>query len=158
MKKRMLRILAVLSALVALCSLTVFISNSVLAKEQMERLLGCALPDGSLLVDSASFAGKQSGNGNGMQWFGAILIETTQRPDEDALYQWFSNQIHPDEGNERIDIFIQDSPDFYGHRKSRFSSGADGGFYYQIRLCKSSASGFEASFWEKLLNFDPRAH
>ena len=158
MKKRITAILAVMLALATLFSLTVLVGNNLVAKEQMKRLLSCELPNGSLLLDSASIAGKQAGNGNGMQWLGAVLIETDQRFSEEALCQWYGNQMRLDESNERIDIFAQDSPYFYGHRKNRFSSGADGGFYYQISLCKSSVSGFEASFWEKLLNLDPRAH
>lgn len=158
MKKRIIGILAVLFALVTLCSLTIFICNNAMAKKQADRLLACELPRNARLLDSDSFAGKLSGNGNGMQWTGSILIESDAELNEDSLYQWFANQIHPDESNETIDVSFLDTPDLYGHQKNRFSGEADGGPYYEIRLCKSSVSGFETSVWEKLLNFDFRAH
>ena len=158
MKKRIIGILAVLLVLVTLCSLTIYICNNVLAKKQEERLLACELPRNARLIDSASFAGKLSGNGNGMQWIGAILIESDSGLNEASLDQWFTNQIHPDESIETIDVFFQDAPYFYGHQKNRFSGEAHGGPYYEIRLCTSSVSGFETSLWEKFLNFDFRAH
>ena len=158
MKKRIIGILAVLFALVTLCSLTIFICNNILAKKQAERLLACELPRNVRLLDSASFAEKLSGNGNGMQWVGAILIESDARLNEDSLYQWFADQIRPAENNETIDVFFQDTPYFYGHQKNRFSGKKHGGPYFDIRFCTSSVSGLEASVWEKLLNFDFRAH
>lgn len=158
MKKLIIGILAVLLALFTLFSLTVFICNNTLAKKQAERLLACELPRSVRLLDSASFAGKSSGNGNGMQWIGAILVESDSSLDEASLYQCFTNQIHPDDNTETIDVFFQDAPYFYGHQKNRFSNEAHGGPYYEIRLCTSSTSGFESSLWEKVLNFDFRAH
>lgn len=158
MKKRIIGILAVLFALVTLCSLTIFICNNAMAKKQADRLLACELPRNARLLDSDSFAGKLSGNGNGMQWTGSILIESDAELNEDSLYQWVANQIHPDESNETIDVSFLDTPDLYGHQKNRFSGETHGGPYYEIRLCKSSVSGFETSVWEKLLNFDFRAH
>lgn len=158
MKKRIIGILAVLFALVTLCSLTIFICNNAMAKKQADRLLACELPRNARLLDSASFAGKLSGNGNGMQWTGLILIESDAELNEDSLYQWFANQIQPDENTGTIDVSFLDTPDLYGHQKNRFSGEVYGGSYYEIRLCKSSVSGFETSVWEKLLNFDFRAH
>ena len=158
MKKRIIGILAVLLVLVTLCSLTIYICNNVLAKKQEERLLACELPRNARLLVSDSFAGKLSGNGNGMQWTGSILIESDAELNEDSLYQWFAYQIQPDEPMETIDVFFQDAPYFYGHQKNRFSGEAHGGPYYEIRLCTSSVSGFETSLWEKFLNFDFRAH
>ena len=158
MKKRIIGILAVLFALVTLCSLTIFICNNILAKKQAERLLACDLPRNARLLDSASFAGKLSGNGNGMQWTGSILIESDTGLNKDSLYQWFAHQIQPDEPMETIDVFFLDAPYFYGHQKNRFSGETHGGPYYEIRLCTSSISGLEASVWEKVLNFDFRAH
>ena len=147
MKKHIIGILAVLFALVTLCSLTIFICNNAMAKKQADRLLACELPRNARLLDSDSFAGKLSGNGNGMQWTGSILIESDAELNEDSLYQWVANQIHPDESNETIDVSFLDTPDLYGHQKNRFSGETHGGPYYEIRLCKSSVSGFETSVW-----------
>lgn len=158
MKKRIIGVLAVLFALVTLCSLTIFICNNAMAKKQADRLLACDLPRNARLLDSASFAGKLSGNGNGMQWTGSILFECDAGLNKDSLYQWFAHQIQPDENTGTIDVFFQNTPYFYGHQKNRFSGEAYGGPYYEIRLCTSSVSGFETSVWEKLLNFDLRAH
>lgn len=52
------------------------ISNDMIAKRTEKELKHTSLPENTEIIDSISIAGKLTGNGNGMQYFGAILIKT----------------------------------------------------------------------------------
>jgi len=67
---------------------TAMINNSI-ASNVKDTLINTPLPDNSELCDSISVAGKISGNGNGMQFFGAILIKSSL-PIE-ALDEYYSH-------------------------------------------------------------------
>lgn len=56
--------------------ISVPIINDHTANNVRETLLNCPLPEKTSLCDSVSAAGKLDGNGNGMQYFGAILIQS----------------------------------------------------------------------------------
>ena len=43
------------------------------------------------MLDSASITGKMQGNGNGMQWFGIILIKSEMNEDELSIWEEFLN-------------------------------------------------------------------
>ena len=64
---------ACLLALLLLCPAV----NDMSAKEVMNELCRIPLPEGTRRLDQTSQAGKLVGNGNGMQFFGAILIESS---------------------------------------------------------------------------------
>ena len=50
------------------------------------------MPNNTKIIDSISISGKLSGNGNGMQYFGAILIETELSETEiDEYYKKYRN-------------------------------------------------------------------
>ena len=52
-----------------------FINNNIAYKVEKE-LCETPLPEKTELIESISRAGKLTGNGNGMQYFGAILIQS----------------------------------------------------------------------------------
>lgn len=60
--------------------------NDHTAKNVEKRLSEIALPDNTEMIESLSKAGKLVGNGNGMQYFGAILIRSEQSLDELSDY------------------------------------------------------------------------
>lgn len=60
--------------------------NDLLAKNVEKGLLEIALPENTQMVESVSKAGKLVGNGNGMQYFGAILIKSKQTLEELSAY------------------------------------------------------------------------
>ena len=74
--KRLIAAIAALIALFALAQLTVFIVNDRIAAGLERRLLSAALPQDARIIGSKSTAGKKLGNGNGMQRFGAMLVES----------------------------------------------------------------------------------
>ena len=63
-----------------------FINNNIAYKVEKE-LCETPLPEKTELIESISRAGKLTGNGNGMQYFGAILIRSDLSLEElDAYY------------------------------------------------------------------------
>ncbi|MEK4347513.1 hypothetical protein [Paenibacillus sp. FSL P4-0184] len=76
MKKTFIIILIIaVGALVLLVVSTPFINNYI-AYSIKKDLVEVSLPDKTELIDDLSSAGKLIGNGNGMQFFGAILIKS----------------------------------------------------------------------------------
>ena len=63
-------------------------ANNAIALGVEKELKALPLPQNTELIESTSKAGKLVGNGNGMQYFGAILIKSDLSPEElDAYYQ-----------------------------------------------------------------------
>ncbi|WP_339290161.1 hypothetical protein [Paenibacillus sp. FSL E2-0201] len=69
-------IIAVVALILPIVS-TPFINNYI-AYSTKKNLMELSLPDKTERVDALSSAGKLMGNGNGMQFFGAILIKSEQ--------------------------------------------------------------------------------
>lgn len=66
-----------------------FINNNIAYKVEKE-LCETPLPEKTELIESISRAGKLTGNGNGMQYFGAILIRSDLSLEElDAYYSGY---------------------------------------------------------------------
>lgn len=65
--------------------------NDFTAKNVEKNLIEIALPDQTEMVESISKAGKLVGNGNGMQYFGAILIRSEKTLDE--LSDYYSQKL-----------------------------------------------------------------
>ncbi len=82
---------------VALISLPVSITlvNDAAARHVEQELLELPLPAGAERLDSVAQAGKLSGNGNGMQYLGAILIRSDQGIPE--LESFYDAQATPDD-------------------------------------------------------------
>lgn len=62
--------------LLVLFAVSVPVVNNRLASKVADELKALPLPESSTFIDSVSKAGKLVGNGNGMQFFGAILIKS----------------------------------------------------------------------------------
>lgn len=75
--RRVIRILMiVLAVCLLLCALALPIANNAIALGIEKDLRALPLPEGTELVESTSAAGNLTGNGNGMQYFGAILLKS----------------------------------------------------------------------------------
>lgn len=72
--KKILMILLVLLFIVL--PLYITLVNNIIAINTRRTLEKIDVPEKSNIVDSVDIAGKLSGNGNGMQYFGAILLES----------------------------------------------------------------------------------
>ena len=64
--------------------------NDHIAKQTMTELAQVPMPEQTKCIEKVSAAGKLSGNGNGMQYFGAILIRSDLSLEElDAYYSGY---------------------------------------------------------------------
>ena len=154
--KRVRRVLCFLVLFIAISQLTIHIANDHIAKELEHKLRSCPLPTDAQLLDSASIAGKMEGNGNGMQWFGVMLIKSSMS--EEELTEWFEQRVAVDEGTEYIWVMKQDTPTIFGDSHFQFQNYSDANDCYQIRLARYSVAGMESSLWEQILNGDLRGH
>ena len=76
------------------------VSNNCIAKETAKIVNDLPVPEKTKYVESVSLASKLVGNGNGMQYFGAILIKSELSLDQlSKYYKGYSNQIS--------DIFVE---------------------------------------------------
>lgn len=79
--------------LIAVLSLFAFliaapIINDTVSKKTAEELVNLPLPNHTELMESIHKSGKLVGNGNGMQYFGAILIQSELSLEELKEYYW----------------------------------------------------------------------
>ena len=89
MKK--IKIVGILAAVVLIGgSLSIPLINNHIAYKVEKALCEIPLPEKTELTESLSQAGKLTGNGNGMQYFGAILIKSELSLEElDAYYSGY---------------------------------------------------------------------
>ncbi len=130
--------------LIALGMLSIPLINNFQADKLRKQLLDMALPEKTEIVESISNAGKISGNGNGMQYFGAILIKSELSLDElQAHYtavDWNGPYVQ-----EQIGKVIN-----IGYGSLQFSSSPDMDGYYTVYLWGDTDSD--------ILNYDLRGH
>lgn len=72
--KKILIILLIL--LFIILPIYITFTNNIIASNIRKTLEKTEVPENSKIVDSIEIVGKISGNGNGMQYFGAILLES----------------------------------------------------------------------------------
>ncbi|MBO5745966.1 MAG: hypothetical protein J6S13_02635 [Clostridia bacterium] len=82
-------IVALMFVVLVAIPFTVAIVNDALAARTLKEIKNIELPENSKILSEYAVAGKVSGNGNGMQYFGAILIESEQ--DLTSLQEYYHN-------------------------------------------------------------------
>ena len=133
--------------------LYIVLMNNEIANHTMEELANIQLPENTQMVDNISIAGKVSGNGNGMQYFGAVLLKTDLSEEElDTYYQQYRKDswsfLIEKQETEKIEVI-----DKSGYQFQTFN-GKDKEKYY-ILYSYGSADGI---FLENLLDLDLRGH
>lgn len=73
MKKNLINLLILLFIILPIY---ITFTNNIIASNTRRKIEKTEVPEKSKIVDSIEIAGKLSGNGNGMQYFGAILLES----------------------------------------------------------------------------------
>ena len=96
--------------------LYIVLMNNEIANRTTEELANIQLPENTQMVDNISIAGKVSGNGNGMQYFGAVLLKTDLSEEElDTYYQQYrgnsSKFLIKKQETEKIEVI--DKPGYY---------------------------------------------
>lgn len=91
--KRILKsICVIIIILIIVTPILIYILNDIIANNTKKELLKVKLPNNTEVVDSISIAGKLTGNGNGMQYFGAILVKTDLSNEElEEYYNQYRN-------------------------------------------------------------------
>ena len=151
LRKRFLLLLIVI-ALLALGYSGIVLTNNYLAQRIEEELEAYQLPPKTSLVDSLNVAGKLVGNGNGMQYMGAILVESELSREE--LLAYYSGQF------EYIEVREQTSADiaFENAGHFRFGGYVDGKSYYSVICWDDNRKEMVGNFVGGLLDLDIRGH
>ena len=133
--------------------LYIVLMNNEIANLTTEELANTQLPENTQMVDTISIAGKVSGNGNGMQYFGAVLLKTNLSEEElDTYYQQYrgnsSKFLIKKQETEKIEVI--DKPGYYFQTFNEEDKEK-----YYILYSYGSADGI---FLEDLLELDLRGH
>ena len=148
--RRIISIILALALVLALAYTGIVLVNNHIAGELEAKLKGFPLPPGASLMDSLSIAGNQ-GNGNGMQYYGAILIDSGLS--EGVLRTHYSLlETREDE----LVIERQTGPELFG--RARFRAFEPGENRWLVMLARYKVSGTEETLWEELLDMDIRGH
>ena len=89
MKKILITIASAVFVAVFSLIIVIPIMNDNIAKKIANDILSVPLPENTTYIESKSIAGKLAGNGNGMQYLGAILIQSELALD--TLQAYYSN-------------------------------------------------------------------
>ncbi|MCR4567266.1 MAG: hypothetical protein K5769_04405 [Pseudobutyrivibrio sp.] len=118
------------------------ICNNHYAKSTMEDILEVPLPDSTTLKDKIYYAGKIAGNGNGMQYFGAILIESNLSLEElKSYYSELTDDKYTYCVEKQTSAKIEQSENVM----LSFDTKVEGGNYYIVYSWGSAPSLFEDS-------------
>ena len=117
--------------------LSIPLVNNSSAKKIEKQLVEIDLPDNTEIIESLSKAGKLVGNGNGMQYFGAVLIRSEKTLDELSAYysQKYMNMIVEEQKTQEIQCIEHGKISF----KTHISDAED---YYIVYLFGAGISPF----------------
>ncbi len=133
---------------------SIVIINNCIANKIEKNLVKYDLPENTVLVDSISIAGKLTGNGNGMQYMGSILVKSDL--DEQELKEYYSQdfdsiEVHR-QTSEKLD-FIHSTSHYFRHIED-----IETGTYYSVTCWDSNREETFSKniiFW---LDLDLRGH
>ena len=147
MKRGSRIILTVIFLLVILFFSSCPIVNNISAKRIIADIESAPLPQNTHAVESFSQAGKLVGNGNGMQFFGAILIESDLSLEELNKYYSLYRETLWD-----YIVKVQDTRniDIIEHGTFSFETDVSNGNFYIVYSWGSGISPFQ--------DFDLRGH
>ena len=118
-----------------------FINNAV-AKDIVKEMKEKPLPDKTIVVEQKSLAGHMSGNGNGMQYFGALLLKSDLSLEElQAYYSKFSENEWAYVVKEQSDSEIKEITNW----TAKFETSIDSDDYY-ILYTWGDYNGFASEF------------
>ena len=128
MKK--LKVVGILAAVVLIGgSLSIPLINNHIAYKVEKALCEIPLPEKTELIESLSQAGKLTGNGNGMQYFGAILIRSELSLEELETYY---SDYRSNEWEYLVEIQKGQSIEVIDHGGLQFSEEIEDDGYYIV--------------------------
>ncbi len=137
--KKILIPICVIAVLVCFVAVFIPLSNDRTA-ESIAKQLESSAPADTVIIESVSKAGKLTGNGNGMQYFGAVLIKSGLTPDE--LSDFYSGAVVKKQTSQKIEVIE--------HVSLSFETVIDGDNYYIVYKFGDSSLPFA--------NLDVRGH
>ena len=139
MKK--LKLVGILAAVVLIGSvISIPLINNYTAYKVERALCEIPLPEEAELIESLSQAGKLTGNGNGMQYFGAILIKSELSLEElDAYY----SDYRSNEWEYLVETQKGQSIEVIDHGTLQFTEEIKGSGYYIVYSWGSGNSPLE---------------
>lgn len=105
------------------------IVNDNIAKKTADKLVDLPLPSNTEFIETVYIAGKLVGNGNGMQYFGAILIKSGLSLEE--LKEYYL-KFAKDEWECMVERQIDTDIKIIEHRKVTFKTNVEEDNYYII--------------------------
>ncbi len=149
-KKLLIIIFAIIILLPILLYASIVITNNCIADKIETDLVKYQTPAKTEIVDSISIPGKLTGNGNGMQYMGSILVKSDLS--ENELLNYYGSAFEFIEVREQKSAKI----DFINKRNHSFNATIeeDGDTYYSITCWDSNRSEIFSDF----LDFDLRGH
>lgn len=139
MKK--LKLVGILAAVVLIGgSLSIPLINNHTAYKLEKALCEIPLPEETELIESLAQAGKLTGNGNGMQYFGAILIESELSLEE--LNTYYSD-YRSNEWDYLVEVQKGQSVEVIEHETLKFSEEINDSGYYIVYSWENSNSLLE---------------
>ena len=151
MKKTIKYIIIAIIILIILTPVYIHIINDMIANTVENNIKIISLPPKTELIDSISVAGKLTGNGNGMQYFGAILINTELSETElENYYSTFRKNnwqcLIDMQTAEKINIIEHGIYEFKNFRKEDFEK------------CYIVYSWGDSPIFKSILELDLRGH
>ena len=137
--KKILIPICVIAVLVCFVAVFIPLLNDRTA-ENIAKQLESSSPADTVIIESVSKAGKLTGNGNGMQYFGAVLIKSDLTADE--LSDFYSGAVVKKQTSQKIEVVE--------HEQMSFETVIDGDDYYIVYMFDGSSSFFA--------NLDIRGH
>ena len=123
-------IIAFIAVIAFLSVLTVApVVNDHIAKKTAEELADLPLPDSTEYIEMVYQAGKLVGNGNGMQYFGAVLIKSALSLDE--LKEYYSKYAE-NEWECVVENQIDKNIKIIEHTELTFRTDIEGDDYYIV--------------------------
>lgn len=152
--KRIFLILLIVIILLPFASYAgIAITNNCIADKIEKDLLKYQMPSDTELVDSVSAANKLTGNGNGMQYMGAILVKSALSAEE--LREYYDSDF------DYIEVRKQENKtldfELLSYNFSKFPEAQDGS-YYSVICWDSNRKELVGECLSDFLDFDIRGH
>lgn len=154
LKRIFLILVIVIITLPIISYIGIVVTNNIIADKIEKELVAYALPPNTDLMDSISIAGKLTGNGNGMQYMGAILVDSELSKQE--LKEYYSSEF------EYIEVRKQETANIDFINTSNYSfnnfSEINKDYCYSITCWDDDRGEKFGEFIAKLLDIDIRGH
>ena len=151
-KRIFIIILIVMFVLPIISYVGIVVMNNSIADKIEKDLVSYELPTSTKLIDSVSAAAKLTGNGNGMQYMGAILVDSDLSKEE--LKEHYSSEFDYIEVNEQETVNL----DFIQNVSFNADIKLGDKTYYSIICWDDDRRETFGDFISDLLDFDIRGH